>query len=378
MRKLSLFIFIILFFIAGCSKKNEKNFEKKILDGLEVVKNNNLSNPDLKIDFILAGEIPFEGEGENPERLIKNASTALPNSKGEIFVFCGGDCTIKKFSNDGTFIKSFGRRGSGPGEIVQLHSAAIFNDTIFISDTNTRKLHKFDSEGNYAGSLQLDFRTPKFLKSYGADKIIGTNIIFGQNNEGTTIGTETNVYDHNLKELIKLPGKTIKINPQQMNVDPTDYLYHYAAIGENFYRAEISEDFYLIDIYDQTGKIIRKISKNYRKIPMSSTEAKEISKYVQIGQAENKAKTFYKKAINGLWSDKYNRLWVLSAKELKDEESGTLYFDIFTKDGIWQNTIKLPVYQSNDPFQLLWNFHFIGDYLIIVDRTQEKVVYYHY
>jgi sugar lactone lactonase YvrE len=73
---------------------------------------------------------------------------------GDIFIADGhsaqGNNRMMKYSSDGTFIKSWGKRGYGPGEFQGLHALDIDSrGRIFIADRGNNRLQIFDQEGNY-------------------------------------------------------------------------------------------------------------------------------------------------------------------------------------------------------------------------------------
>jgi sugar lactone lactonase YvrE len=74
---------------------------------------------------------------------------------GDIFVADGHVANvpvnrIMRFSKDGTFLKAWGKRGSGPGEFDTPHSIAI--DTrgrIFVADRSNSRIQIFDQDGRF-------------------------------------------------------------------------------------------------------------------------------------------------------------------------------------------------------------------------------------
>ena len=73
---------------------------------------------------------------------------------GDIFVADGhGDNTnnrIVKFSKDGTFIKSWGKTGYGPGEFRTLHAIAMDAEgRIYVGDRSNNRNQIFDQEGEF-------------------------------------------------------------------------------------------------------------------------------------------------------------------------------------------------------------------------------------
>jgi len=74
---------------------------------------------------------------------------------GDIFVADGhiADVPVNrivKFSKDGKFIKSWGKRGSGPGEFDTPHSIAIDSrGRIFVADRSNSRIQIFDQDGRF-------------------------------------------------------------------------------------------------------------------------------------------------------------------------------------------------------------------------------------
>jgi len=92
--------------------------------------------------------------GDPPERLNLPMDVAVaPN--GDVFVAEGDHggtqvARISKFSADGTFIKSFGRPGPGPGELAIPHGMTFGPDgRLYVADRGNHRVEIFDQEGNY-------------------------------------------------------------------------------------------------------------------------------------------------------------------------------------------------------------------------------------
>ena len=73
---------------------------------------------------------------------------------GDVFVADGhGNNTnnrVVKFSKDGTFIKSWGQTGYGPGEFRTLHAISMDNEgRIYVGDRSNNRIQIFDQEGEF-------------------------------------------------------------------------------------------------------------------------------------------------------------------------------------------------------------------------------------
>jgi DNA-binding beta-propeller fold protein YncE len=78
----------------------------------------------------------------------------IVNSKGEVFVADGhgqhkGDRVVK-FTNDGKYIKEWGKTGSGPGEFNGLHAFAIDRQNrLLVADRGNSRIQLFDMDGKF-------------------------------------------------------------------------------------------------------------------------------------------------------------------------------------------------------------------------------------
>src|SRR5438132_857284 len=73
---------------------------------------------------------------------------------GDIFVTDGhlpnANGRVVKFSKDGTIIKAWGKRGTGPGEMDQPHSIAMDSKgRLFVADRSNSRIQIFDQDGNF-------------------------------------------------------------------------------------------------------------------------------------------------------------------------------------------------------------------------------------
>jgi sugar lactone lactonase YvrE len=81
-----------------------------------------------------------------------NAPTDLAfGADGSIYVSDGyGNNRVVQLDPDGGFIRSWGRRGSGPGEFDTPHSVAVAPDgRVMVSDRHNHRIQIFDPEGRY-------------------------------------------------------------------------------------------------------------------------------------------------------------------------------------------------------------------------------------
>lgn len=96
----------------------------------------------------VAGDAPGEFNGP---------SDVLVAPNGDIFVVDGhgtdGNNRVQKFSKDGTFIKMWGKTGTGPGEFLDPHALAMDSQgRLFVGDRKNNRIQIFDQDGNHIAS----------------------------------------------------------------------------------------------------------------------------------------------------------------------------------------------------------------------------------
>jgi hypothetical protein len=91
--------------------------------------------------------------GETPTTF-NQPSDVITNANGDIFVADGhggnSNARIVKFDKTGKFIKTWGKKGSAPGEFDIPHSLAFDSKgRLFVADRNNVRLQIFDQEGSF-------------------------------------------------------------------------------------------------------------------------------------------------------------------------------------------------------------------------------------
>jgi DNA-binding beta-propeller fold protein YncE len=88
--------------------------------------------------------------GDGPDTFNGPCDVAVAGN-GDIFVADGHvNARIVKFARDGTFIKAFGRKGTGDGELNVPHSLAIDSrGRVLVTDRGNHRVQVFDADGRY-------------------------------------------------------------------------------------------------------------------------------------------------------------------------------------------------------------------------------------
>lgn len=90
--------------------------------------------------------------------LFRQVTDVAWDSAGNSYVSDGYiNSRVAKIDKDGSWIKSWGERGSGPGQFNTPHSiAADAQDHIYVADRGNRRIQVFDTDGNFLRQIRID------------------------------------------------------------------------------------------------------------------------------------------------------------------------------------------------------------------------------
>ncbi|MEW6321493.1 MAG: hypothetical protein AB1635_10430 [Acidobacteriota bacterium] len=132
--------------------------------------------------FTPAGELLMTigepGKAGDPPRLLTSPTGVVVGDGGHVFVTEGHDnsptapvARVTKWAADGTFVKTWGRTGSAPGEFSSPHVIALDSrGRLFVGDRNNNRIQIFDQDGNFL-DLWYQFGRPSGIVITPDDRI---------------------------------------------------------------------------------------------------------------------------------------------------------------------------------------------------------------
>ncbi|MCP4726163.1 MAG: 6-bladed beta-propeller [bacterium] len=298
-----------------------------------------------------------ESKGDN--YLFYNPFDMTKDSEGNLYILDSRNCRIQVFDKDGEFIRTIGREGQGPGEILESVCIDIEPaSNIYVNDPLNGRIQIFNSDGT-TGSKHLDETINRFT-------ILNSgNIVYSPPQDHVL--TILNLNDNSKKHT----GKPIELDNE---------LYQH-KVNNLFLTSDIKDNIYItyerlnrIEKYNPEGDLIFRADR-----PLNYELEKHITEESIPGSDIN-AQTAYMTWIStGIAVDHMERIWILTFnKQPKDfiYDSNDLYYDhfiieIFNSEGQLLGTLK-----DKLPISLYYpGFKIFGDHLYLIDSAKLMTVY---
>jgi DNA-binding beta-propeller fold protein YncE len=119
-----------------------------------------------------------QGEGNGgagqPTDLFDRPTDVAWDTAGNIFVADGlGNARIAKFDKDGKFVKSWGKRGTAPGEFANVRSIAVdAQGDVYAADGGNRRVQVFDNNGNFTTTFTNVGNAQALCMTTGANQVL--------------------------------------------------------------------------------------------------------------------------------------------------------------------------------------------------------------
>ena len=344
-----------ILFLSYCSS-NESRVSRFYENGIEVLLNHNISQDEL---MPLKLERIFSIDTENKDILDFGLTDIWGfdvSPDGDIFVYhppSRQGNLIFRFDKSGAPVLSFGKKGQGPGEIQwPLYQKIIRNNEIPVLDRSGQKILLYDKNGK----LKLEMKPDKSISASGVLlELSNGNYLFRESVgqiSGDSLSIVLSIIDSEfnvIKELGRLAIENPVTSPQfkyPLPVFSWDLSDDSIFIGSEEYGYEIH-------VYDFNGALIRKIKKEYTKVPYSKEQMDEVLKLVEGPEAERLRQRLILPEQNPpfqhLFVSNDNQLFVMTFEP--GENTGEYKTDVYNADGVLISKCSLNLWLSGDILQ---------------------------
>lgn len=338
MKKLLLiFLLIILLCISfGCQKKEQ--VEMFMEDGVEVIVNHLEPYKIMGESSFLHLEVEFTLDTEKNSLIELGLTDILCfdiDSEGNIYILSrqARKDAIYKFDQNGDFVKTFGRLGEGPGEMVNTEHLTVGPmDAIIVADP-FRKLITYENNGNFVEEVDLHPRDMEAWPLENGNCLINRGELDPESDyeEWPLILCDSELEE--IKELDRYRRLNWRTSGK-FEIPPYDLVH---SISNLKIYVGNSEKGYEIREYNLEGNLERKIRKEYQPIEVSEEFKKETMKEFENPRiAILRDKIFFPKyypPFQYFFTDDKGYLFVMTNEE--SETSGEYIYDIFNPDGLF-------------------------------------------
>jgi hypothetical protein len=339
-----LFCFLVgISFLVSCGGKQPK-VDKVIEDGVEVVLNHLepyvLKGQPSHLNLEEETRLDFEKE-EYSGLGLKEPDFAEADSQGNIFVveqYSASEFFVYKFSPAGEFLKKFGKKGQGPGEIQGI-SGLIVNKSghVLISDRSAGKLLEFDADGNFVKETKAHYVAQEVVPlengNYLARRIA--------KDSSESRHWFLSLFNPDFEEIKKLDSFDMSAYvPGKPNAG-TIISFYWRVAGNRIYIGNEQRG-YELWVYDLEGNMLRKIRKEYKPAPYSEEFKKQTEELAARQPAMNLVPRQEVPPFNSFFPDDEGRLYVMTYEQGQSQDD--FIHDVFNKDGILIARVPLGKY----------------------------------
>lgn len=256
----------------------------------------------------------------------------------EIIAYDGLEVSIKVFDRNGKFIRKFGQKGQGPGEMQRPNRITLAEDnTITMIDLGNNRFSYYSIEGECIKEIQIGKYRPFEAKADSRGNIYGYVLI-----QGGKVTLDLVKFNQEFKptmtitsrEMPKTPPPAILLEHIHFHVLKDDYL-----IWGRTYEYEFN-------ILDKESKLVRKIIKDYNPIRITKDNLiEEFKRRYPSKKIPPKLPRIpdhfpnHFPVFEDFLCDDEGRIFV---RTYERDESDNVYYDIFDPEGRYFTQFTLP------------------------------------
>ena len=340
MRKILCLILCHAFFLTCGPKKNK--VEKIVEDGVEVVINHlePYKIEGIQTTLALEWEMTIDtGNDEIAETGLVDIEAFDVDEEGNLYFirWTSNENFVYKFDNLGRFVKSFVRRGQGPGEIEWGGSVKFIGDNeLMIRDPGKTKFSIYNTEGKFLrdelqkSHIYVDkiFSNGKYLVSWQDNSMSLENFI-------NHLGLCESGFE-NIKEIYTYSFPNVMVAkkvyaPGNFWITGTSKDHIFIGDGELGYE---------ILVFNLEGNMIRKIRKEYARVELSEEYKRNFFERRKKSPILDKYELLkYFPPFQYLLTDEEDRIFVMTYE--KGASPNEWIFDIFTPEGVFFGRVPI-------------------------------------
>ena len=347
--------FVVFWSAGNKSQKQESNATVEVIDGIECIHNTEIPlYPGKTVTFV--EELSIGGEDQDEAIILFKPLWFVVDNNENIYISEQQDQVIKVFGSDGKYIKTIGAKGSGPGEFQMMASLAITkNGTLVVTDQMARRTSFFDSSGEFLSSFQWRKLLYNFILVKESSYVFGESAYSGIRQFGFFYVKEVDFDGKEIRDYREFTMSEALIT--RLSNGGTNYMsipFSHCSIftgdkdREWFYHCLNNK--YIIEVYDTSGKLFRKIVRPYEPVPFTKQDAEEYRARYENAPFDEVKKAVrdmkmpkVKNVASRMHVDDESNLWVRTNEVEEEGDSKLTAYDIYNSDGYYFARIWTPV-----------------------------------
>ena len=306
--------------------------------------------PDLPVNIIEEFRIGSDEMGD--EYLFTGIAGFDVDDEGNIYVLVAQDDRIRVFNPDGTYARTFGRRGQGPGELFAAQGLSFgAGGNLWISNLGRQRVSIYTTAGKHLRDVTFSLLPPMMIQTT-AEGFMGLHINQRPTDEPAVIemtvslrrfNTEGDTVDTLFDETFMLDIRRMAFEGLTSKIP----LYTQDDRGR-IWQSRPRTDAYEINVFSPAGGLERVVEKDFTPIAKTEEELAEEKRLIrELIQAQTQGAPFeidfepspYKPATGMLFFDPRGYIWVQIGRQ------ETIYsnaYDLFDLEGQWLTRFELP------------------------------------
>jgi hypothetical protein len=291
-----------------------------------------------RTQLILEEDLVIGRERDKEDQWFSFLNALAVDKAANIYTLDPKDVRIRIFDRNGKLLRSFGRKGQGPGEFSGPGSLRILPDnTLEVFDVLHSRLSYFTLDGESLRDV------PMATRGYFKIDAQGFLYLHRRQPEGNKMVVKLVKLNPELNPVLKIHSFEYPWNPRLINPFPETYLFEPLRTGETVWM--ITSE-YKINVLNSEGKLTRRIVKDSHPVKVTAADRE---RYIAAQPQDPLSRQFNYEfpesypVANWLVIDDSGRLYL---RTYEKDGQGRVYHDIFDQDGRYISRFCLPELES--------------------------------
>jgi len=312
-----------------------QEIEIKTEDGIPVVYNPKepVLLPNMPSRVTLVEDLRLGEPDENQNYPFSTLSWFVVDDDENIIMVDNEEGCFKVFDKTGGFLRSFSRRGQGPGELQNVSFLTLIEGKIIGAvDPPNHRFYHFSPDGECLKQVELgEYWRVERVKCDSQGFLYANFVTVNRVEEEVSFTVDLIKFDAEFSPITTLGS--FEVSRKRNEVNMTEKRFGYDLRNDDVLVWGINTD-YVMNLVNSDGKVIRRIAKDYDPVKFTDKDRETYYRF-QFGDRVlppeiklNYPRHYY--PYNYLFCDDQGRIFVRTNNQ---DEQGNFFFDVFDSEG---------------------------------------------